>query len=188
MTRWLIANGGLRYDRYEDFQRVTPRAALIATPSSSQSFKYLYGRAFRAPNEYERNEFFFGESTRHLRPESIDTHELVWERYTNDWLRTSLSTYWYQADGLITPTPDPFGVPGNDVRQRRARAGQRPRGRNPDATRCRASGGDELRAAARRGRRNRRSARQLAGADGQIAAERAGPVQAVVRVGGGAWR
>jgi len=106
LTRWLIANGGLRYDRYEAFQRVTPRAALIATPTTSQSFKYLYGRAFRAPNEYERTEFFFGESTRRLRPESIDTHELVWERYTNDWLRTSLSAYWYQADGLITPTPD----------------------------------------------------------------------------------
>jgi len=112
LTRWLIANGGLRYDRYEAFQRVTPRAALIATPTASQSFKYLYGRAFRAPNEYERTEFFFGESTRLLLPESIDTHELVWERYTNDWLRTSLSAYWYQADGLITPTPDPLAFLG----------------------------------------------------------------------------
>jgi iron complex outermembrane receptor protein len=41
-----------------------------------------------------------------LRPESIDTHEIVWERYVNDWLRTSLSTYWYQADRLITPIAD----------------------------------------------------------------------------------
>ena len=105
--RWLIANGGLRYDRYDEFQRLTPRAALIATPSSNQSFKYLYGRAFRAPNSFELNSFFFGEGTRNLRPESIDTHELVWERYTNDWLRTSVSTYWYKADGLITLAPDP---------------------------------------------------------------------------------
>jgi iron complex outermembrane receptor protein len=37
-----------------------------------------------------------------LRPESIDTHELVWERYRNDWLRTSVSAYWYKADRLIT--------------------------------------------------------------------------------------
>ena len=49
LTRWLIVNGGLRYDRYEAFQRVTPRVALIAMPSTNQSFKYLYGRAFRAP-------------------------------------------------------------------------------------------------------------------------------------------
>jgi outer membrane receptor for ferrienterochelin and colicins len=124
LGHWLIANGGLRYDRYRDFQRVTPRAALIATPSFNQSFKYLYGRAFRAPNEYELNTVFFGEDTRNLRPESIDTHEFVWERYTNDWLRTSVSTYWYKADGLITAILDPatvFGttfVNGGHVRAR----------------------------------------------------------------------
>jgi outer membrane receptor for ferrienterochelin and colicins len=121
---WLIANGGLRYDRYREFQRVTPRAALIATPSFNQSIKYLYGRAFRAPNEYELNTVFFGEATRNLQPESIDTHEFVWERYTNDWLRTSVSTYWYKADGLITAILDPstvFGttfVNGGHVRAR----------------------------------------------------------------------
>jgi outer membrane receptor for ferrienterochelin and colicins len=107
LTRWLLANGGLRYDGYEQFMRVTPRASLIATPSANQSFKYLFGSAFRAPNFYEQNEFYFGESIRTLRPESIDTHEFVWERYTNDWLRTSVSTYWYKADGLITLTADP---------------------------------------------------------------------------------
>jgi outer membrane receptor for ferrienterochelin and colicins len=107
LTRWLLANGGLRYDGYEQFVRVTPRVSLIATPSSNQSFKYLFGSAFRAPNFYEQNEFYFGATIRTLRPESIDTHEMVWERYTNDWLRTSVSTYWYKADGLITLTPDP---------------------------------------------------------------------------------
>jgi outer membrane receptor for ferrienterochelin and colicins len=106
LTPWLIANGGLRFDHYEDFQRVTPRAALIVMPKSTESFKYLYGGAFRAPNGYERNAFYFGDRTRDLRPESIATHEFVWERYTNDWLRTSVSTYWYDADNLITLTPD----------------------------------------------------------------------------------
>ena len=108
----LLANGGLRYDRYEQFSRVTPRAALIATPSSSQSFKYLFGGAFRAPNSYELNPFYFGDRTLDLRPETINTHELVWERYTNDWLRTSVSTYWYKADGLITLAPDPSALLG----------------------------------------------------------------------------
>jgi outer membrane receptor protein involved in Fe transport len=107
LGRWLIANGGLRYDHYQDFERVTPRAALIATPKSNQSFKYLYGRAFRAPNLFELNPFYLGENAGHLQPESIDTHELVWEQYTNDWLRTSVSTYWYRADGLITLALDP---------------------------------------------------------------------------------
>jgi outer membrane receptor for ferrienterochelin and colicins len=112
LTHWLIANGGLRYDRYQAFERVTPRAALIAMPSSNQSFKYLYGRAFRAPNANELNSFYFGDGVRGLLPESIDTHELVWERYTNDWLRTSVSGYWYSADGLITLIADPSTAQG----------------------------------------------------------------------------
>jgi outer membrane receptor for ferrienterochelin and colicins len=104
--RWLIVNAGLRYDGYEEFQRITPRAALIVLPSSTQSLKYLYGRAFRTPNAFELNTVFFGEEVINLRPESIDTHEVVWERYVNDWLRTSVSTYWYKADRLITLLPD----------------------------------------------------------------------------------
>jgi outer membrane receptor for ferrienterochelin and colicins len=107
LASWLIANGGVRYDRYQDFQPVSPRAALILSPSPSQSFKYLYGRAFRAPNEYELNSIYFGQGVLNLRPESIDTQEFVWEHYTNDWLRTSVSAYWYKADGLITLVSDP---------------------------------------------------------------------------------
>jgi outer membrane receptor for ferrienterochelin and colicins len=107
LASWLIANGGLRYDRYQNFDRVTPRAALIAMPSSNQSFKYLYGRAFRAPNLFETNSFYFGSSTQGLFPESIDTHEVVWERYTSDRLRTAVSLYRYDADGLITQVLDP---------------------------------------------------------------------------------
>jgi outer membrane receptor for ferrienterochelin and colicins len=112
LTSWLIANGGLRYDAYEVFQRVTPRAALIAIPSPNQSFKYLFGQAFRAPNQYEQNFFNFGEATLNLRPESISTHELVWERYLNDWLRTSVSAYWYNATDLITLVPDSSALLG----------------------------------------------------------------------------
>ena len=106
IQRWLIVNAGLRYDGYDKFQRLTPRAALIVLPSSVQSFKYLYGSAFRAPNAYELNTFYFGPRVEQLRPESIDTHEFVWERYLNDWLRTSVSTYWYKADRLITAVAD----------------------------------------------------------------------------------
>lgn len=104
-ARWFITNGGVRYDHYENFTRVTPRGGLIVTPSPAQSFKYLYGRAFRAPNEYELNSFYFGDSVDALRPETVGTHELVWERYTNDWLRTSVSGYRYRADQLIALVP-----------------------------------------------------------------------------------
>lgn len=112
LTSWLIGTVGLRYDGYEQFTRVTPRTALIAMPSPGQSFKYLYGSAFRAPNAYELNSVYFGDSVNDLRPESIDTHELVWERYTGDWLRTSVSGYWYRANRLITLAPDPSAFLG----------------------------------------------------------------------------
>jgi iron complex outermembrane receptor protein len=85
---------------------VTPRTALIYLPSPTQSLKYLFGSAFRAPTEYELNTFYHGDGVNRLRPEAIDTHELVWERYANDRLRTSVSTYWYKADRLITAIPD----------------------------------------------------------------------------------
>ena len=100
----VILNAGLRYDGYAEFDRVTPRTALIFMPSAHQSFKYLYGSAFRAPNMYERIDYYFGAGVNSLVPESIDTHEIVWERYTADWLRTSVSAYWYKADQLITLT------------------------------------------------------------------------------------
>jgi len=104
LGRHVILNGGLRYDGYETFDRVTPRTALIVMPTAHQSFKYLYGRAFRAPSAYERHEYYFGSQVNDLQPESIDTHEFVWERYTGDWLRTSVSGYQYNADRLITLT------------------------------------------------------------------------------------
>ncbi|MEO8481067.1 MAG: TonB-dependent receptor [Acidobacteriota bacterium] len=110
--RWIMANAGLRYDHYEAFPKVTPRAAVVVAPSAGQAFKYLYGEAFRAPSAYERNTIYFGENTLALRPEIIRTHELVWERYTRDWLRTSASTYWYRADGLITLVLDPSTFQG----------------------------------------------------------------------------
>ena len=90
---------------------MTPRALIVA-PTSNQSIKYLYGRAFRAPNEFESNVFTFGADVGKLRPEFIDTHEVVWERYTNDWLRTAVSAYWYNADDLITLVVDPATILG----------------------------------------------------------------------------
>jgi outer membrane receptor for ferrienterochelin and colicins len=112
VSRWLILNGGLRLDAYEEFQRVSPRAAAIVLPSPTESFKYLFGRAFRAPNQSELNTTYYGEGVRDLRPESIDTHEVVWERYFNDRLRTATSVYWYKAEELITLAADASALTG----------------------------------------------------------------------------
>jgi iron complex outermembrane receptor protein len=106
LHRRVLVNVGLRYDGYGGYSRVTPRAALIVTPSPTRAFKYLYGSAFRAPNAYELTFFSFGERNTELRPETITTHELVWEQYVGKWLRTSISGYTSDADRLITLTGD----------------------------------------------------------------------------------
>jgi iron complex outermembrane receptor protein len=47
----------------------------------------------------------------------------VWEHYVNNWLRTSASTYWYQADRLIGTTPNSSLAAGYSfVNQGRVRA------------------------------------------------------------------
>lgn len=99
LQRWLRVSAGLRFDDRGRFHRLTPRAAVIVGHSATQVVKYLYGRAFRAPNAYEL--YYWGDRSLDLTPEMIDTHEIVWERYTSEWLRTSLAAYRYEANDLI---------------------------------------------------------------------------------------
>ena len=101
---WLLLNAGLRHDRYERFARTTPRGGIIVLPSPNQSFKYLYGEAFRAPNEYEL--WYYEDASARLRPETLRTHELAWEQYFGERLRTSVSLYHTTAHRLIALTAD----------------------------------------------------------------------------------
>jgi iron complex outermembrane receptor protein len=95
---------GVRYDYYgESIGGTTnPRFAAIYNPSPNSAVKALYGEAFRAPNPYERH---YNPEQAHrppLRPETIETYELVYEHYFNSTYRLSLSGYSYHIDGLIT--------------------------------------------------------------------------------------
>lgn len=99
LRSWLLVNGGLRYDRYSRFSRTTPRGAVVVMPSANHSLKYLYGRAFRAPNAYEL--YYYRDASASLQPESIATHEWVWEAYFGERLRTAVSTYRYRASQLV---------------------------------------------------------------------------------------
>ena len=105
--RLVRASVGARYDAYAQFSRLTPRAAVIVTSSARQAFKYLYGTAFRAPNAYELDYFSAGVRNKSLRPETMTSHEVVWERYTRNWLRTSASVYRNRVAQLITLVGDP---------------------------------------------------------------------------------
>jgi len=111
---WLLLNGGLRHDRFSQFSRTTPRGAVIVMPSPNHSLKYLYGKAFRAPNVYEL--YYYRDESASLQPESIGTHEWVWEAYFGERLRTVVSTYRYKAMQLLD-----YGVldvaPGADAEE-----------------------------------------------------------------------
>ncbi len=151
LARWLIVNGGLRYDGYETFQRVTPRAALIFLPSSTQSLKYLYGNAFRAPNAYELNTYYFGDRSRSSAP-GIDRHArarvgTLYQRLAAN-LRLDLLVQGRPADHPGTRRLD---VPGHDVRQPGGSAGEGSRARSADAPQRRIAGVGQLRTSERGG-------------------------------------
>jgi iron complex outermembrane receptor protein len=100
VTRHLTLNAGVRLDAYNNFHHAAPRLGVIVKPTQNEAFKYLYGHAFRAPNAYEV--YYFTPEGAELAPETINTHEVVWERYTGKWLRTSVSGYLNRVQDLIT--------------------------------------------------------------------------------------
>jgi len=96
---------GLRHDRYQAFGGTTnPRLGLMYDPRKGTTLKFLYGHAFRAPNNYE---LFYGSGfsfspNPNLKPETIRTEELVFEQYLGTKYRVSVSGFHSHVDGLIT--------------------------------------------------------------------------------------
>jgi outer membrane receptor protein involved in Fe transport len=103
-TEQLSFTGGLRLD---DVQRigysVSPRLAAVYSPEKYDTFKALYGRAFREPNLYELQYDSPGANTPNpaLEPEIIDTFEAVWERNYGDNWRTSFDGYYWEMHDAL---------------------------------------------------------------------------------------
>ncbi|MGA2439694.1 MAG: TonB-dependent receptor [Tepidisphaeraceae bacterium] len=112
ITSWLDVTVGGRVDQV---QRVgtsfSPRAAVILTPTATDTFKILYGRAFRPPNIYEMFYSDPGANTPNpnLNPEICDTYELEWERQFADGWRTTLDGYIWQLHHAINDVELPDG-------------------------------------------------------------------------------
>ena len=108
----LTVTAGVRYDHYgASFGSTTnPRLALIYNPTETSAVKLLYGEAFRAPNPYERSYNVAQADAPTLQPETINTYELVYERYFDSKYRVSLSGYSYDIDGLITQVEEEFNM------------------------------------------------------------------------------
>lgn len=105
----MTLNAGVRYDYFSTFGgTVNPRVALIYNPWQKTTLKFLYGEAFRAPNDFERA---YASAVYRpnpaLRPETIHSYELLWEQYLPHNLRFSLGGFYNDIDGLISQQTDP---------------------------------------------------------------------------------
>lgn len=101
---------GVRHDDYEDFGGTTnPRAALVWQPSERTAWKLIAGRAFRAPNAYERSygDGYSAKGNDALEPEQITTYEAVVEHQLGRHLRGTLAVYHNDIDDLIVQVTDP---------------------------------------------------------------------------------
>ncbi len=109
--RNLILNAGVRYDYYSTFGgTVNPRIALIYTPFDGTVFKALYGSAFRAPNAlelYYQTPSSMQKANPDLKPEIIDTYELIYEQYLGANIHGTISGFYYTISDLIVQTTDP---------------------------------------------------------------------------------
>lgn len=94
---------GLRYDRYSQVGNAfSPRLGLILQPTSDDTFKLLWGRAFRAPQAEElyvvNNPILLGNPN--LEPETVDTYELIW---LHQWrtVQSSVNYFYNRFDNAI---------------------------------------------------------------------------------------
>lgn len=105
----LTLHVGVRLDQYEVFGSATsPRVGLIYTPVASTTIKLLAGRAFRAPNEYELHfEDYLFKGNPELQPETIETLELVAQRFIGRGVQVSASAFRNRLSDLVSQVVDP---------------------------------------------------------------------------------
>ncbi|WP_027800713.1 TonB-dependent receptor plug domain-containing protein [Paraburkholderia dilworthii] len=108
-------NAGLRYDEQTaSGGTLSPRIGLVYKLTSRDTFKLLYGQAYRAPNAYEMYYAVSGADGQlknpSLKAEHIATTELVYERAVATTGRATLSLFEYTARDLISATQDPSGL------------------------------------------------------------------------------
>jgi outer membrane receptor for ferrienterochelin and colicins len=96
-------NAGVRYDYYSIFGgTINPRLALIYNPWEKTSIKLLYGTAFRAPSENEINTPSFDViANNKLKPEQLETSEIILEHYFNQSLRGELNFFHTEVSDII---------------------------------------------------------------------------------------
>jgi len=109
----LLLDLGGRFDHLSPSLNIfSPKAAVIYKFSDNLVVKYLFGKSFRAPNNYETNYFDISSNTManpNLRQESMLSHELLLEYFNGPGKRLSLTLFDYTIRDLITQTVDSTG-------------------------------------------------------------------------------
>lgn len=108
-------NAGLRYDHETvSGANVSPRVALTYKATSKDTFKLVYGQAYRAPNAYELYYAVPGvggqQANPSLKAEHITTSEFIYERKIGASGRATLSLFHYDIRDLISETATPSGL------------------------------------------------------------------------------
>ena len=110
LARTLTLNVGGRLDWFDAFgSSFSPRVAVIYSPNSRTALKYIFGRAFRAPNAFEA---YYGDGVRtavnpNLKPETMLAHDVVLEYHLKPWLEITGDGFYYSLDNLIEQQFDP---------------------------------------------------------------------------------
>ncbi|MGZ8227075.1 MAG: TonB-dependent receptor plug domain-containing protein [Methylococcaceae bacterium] len=117
ISQTLTLNAGVRFDYFSIFgETINPRIGLIYNPWRQSSIKLLYGTAFRGPSQYEMNYNDGGVSSlpsENLKPEKLETLELILEHYFSNHLRGELNVFHTNITDIIASTP----VSGDLVQQ-----------------------------------------------------------------------
>lgn len=104
-------NLGARGDWYSEFgTSFSPRAAAMYFPTKATSLKYVFSRAFRAPDPYD--EFYVDQmditaTSTHLKPEHIDSHQLWLEQKAGKYAQVAISGFSNHLFREIEETYDP---------------------------------------------------------------------------------
>ena len=109
ITTRLVATVGARLDWWSagEASSLRPRAGLVFRPQANTALKVLYGEAFRPANAYERY-YTDGSAppTPHLKPESLQTTEVVVEHYVRGRLRLTAAAFHTHIEDLIEQDPE----------------------------------------------------------------------------------
>jgi outer membrane receptor protein involved in Fe transport len=108
---WIFL-AGVRFDYNTTYaSAVSPRLSAIYSPLPGLRFKALYGTAYRAPNDMERNtNVIYTPITllgnRDLKPETVQQGEVGVEYEVGNWLQAKAAAYYYQTRNEITYAAD----------------------------------------------------------------------------------